>query len=547
MGPTATLRFRRTAAQWHALARVQREIRATDPHGRRKYLRDFTSAFRSYQGVLTREQLDAQLASADVLLVGDYHALPASQQFAAALVEQLARQKPVVLGLEMVFARDQDILDDWRRGEIDVAELRERIRFDLDWGYEWAPFYALLEAGRRHAAATYGLDCVPRDDLRRITVRDGHAATKIAEARERHPDAAIVVVFGESHLAPNHLPELLRARRPQDRVLTVLQNVDELYWLAAGERSERVEAVRVTDDVVCVFNATPLEKYESYRLCLERWRREPAAAPDVAPSFYNMVDALLRFLNIDKYSPSNSTQPRFLVDQLPEVYYRPTGERVRRLLLRKGAGDAEAQSVLAHLERQGCCYVPRARALLVREFQVALASEEAARFVHRACCGEVSGATAEDEFYTRALEAALAYFGSRALYPARSAVREVDLYALYSWTREDVERFAICSYGEFMQLIDFLVLHKDYEARLRHYRERPAILAEGVNCSDEKLAFATRQLGYMLGSELYDAYLSGRVAKRFIRSLFFRKLKPGAARTAYFVTQRSLRRRKRVA
>ena len=56
-------------------------------------------------------------------------------------------------------------------------------------------------------------------------------------------------------------------------MLTVLQNVDALYWRAAGEASDHVEAVEVGDNVLCVFNATPLEKYENYRLCLDRWAR----------------------------------------------------------------------------------------------------------------------------------------------------------------------------------------------------------------------------------------------------------------------------------
>ena len=50
-----------------------------------------------------------------------------------------------------------------------------------------------------------------------------------------------------------------------------MQNVDSLYWQAEEEPGARVEAVRVSRDVFCVFNATPREKYESYRLCLQRW------------------------------------------------------------------------------------------------------------------------------------------------------------------------------------------------------------------------------------------------------------------------------------
>src|SRR5215469_76465 len=231
MASTANLRSRRSAAQLHALAEVEREIRTQDSHGRRKYLREFNRAFRTYESVLTGEEVQAALRGADVVLVGDYHALPASQRSAASLLEHraLAGDRPVVLGVETIFARDQHILDEWWRREIDESELRQRIRFDLDWGYDWTPFHELLVAARDHAEALYGLDCMPREDLRKIAARDRHAVAKIAEIRERHPNAVIFVLFGESHLAPGHLPRILKQQMPEARILTVLQNVDALY------------------------------------------------------------------------------------------------------------------------------------------------------------------------------------------------------------------------------------------------------------------------------------------------------------------------------
>ena len=127
---------------------------------------------------------------------------------------------------------------------------------------------------------------MPREDLRKIGARDRHAADKISEIRQRHPDALVLVLFGESHLAPRHLPAQVRALLPEDRMLTILQNVDALYWRAAGETIDHVEAVRVDDNVLCVFNATPLEKYENYRLYLNRCdsRREWRTSISVRPS-----------------------------------------------------------------------------------------------------------------------------------------------------------------------------------------------------------------------------------------------------------------------
>lgn len=57
MSCTANLRSRRSAAELHAVAGVEREIRVQDSHSRRKYLRDFNQSFRNYESVLDAEQL----------------------------------------------------------------------------------------------------------------------------------------------------------------------------------------------------------------------------------------------------------------------------------------------------------------------------------------------------------------------------------------------------------------------------------------------------------------------------------------------------------
>jgi Haem-binding uptake, Tiki superfamily, ChaN len=497
MATTSNLRLRRSEAQLHALERVEREIRINDPNGRRKYLQDFSQAFRSYESVIDRHQLSADVRSGDIVLIGDYHALPAAQRFAATLLEERAQpgDRPVVLGLETIFSRDQHILDEWWRREIDSEELQQRIRFDLDWGYDWAPFHDLLVTAREHAEAIYGLDCMPREDLRKIGARDRHAVHKMAEIRQRHPDAVIIVLFGESHLAPGHLPRILREQLPKDHVVTVLQNVDPLYWRAAGEPQERIEAVRVNPDVVCVFNSTPLEKYENYRLHLSRWGRTEEEGPDLVPTIYNLIDSLLRFLDIDRYSSHNGTQPKFLVDLMPEVYGQASGARLRQQLSRHQASEEETEAMVRHVEERGSVYLPQVNAFYVREFKMMYAAEEAARFLHHACRGlPARGENAGDRggtnhFYAQTIEYALGYFGSRVLYPARPA------------------------------------------AEAAGSRELPE---EAPESGRKKTEASSQLLGYMLGNALYDAYLKGRVTRSMLRRLFLIHLEePGKAKDAY--------------
>lgn len=406
---------RRTAAQMHALAAVRREIGPRDSATGRKYLREYAQAFRKYDAVLNPEQLNSKIASADILLIGDYHALPASQRFTATLIEQLAGTRPVAFGLEAVLSRDQRILDAWWRREIGEDELRRRLRFDREWGYDWEPCYELLTAARDHGEGIYGLDCMPRDDMRRIGSRDRHAAAKISEMRERHPNAALVVLFGESHMAPQHLPRGLKQALPEARVLTVLQNVDALYWQALEEQAT---AASIGDDAVCVFNSSPLEKYESYRLCIERWNGATDDLPDFAPAVYNLIFSLAKSLGFRLDSPRNGTQPKFLADSLPEVV---------------SVGDASevADSVRGALEKRGCVYVSESNTFFICEFQMARAAEEAARFLRHACLGM----KAQSDLLNLQIEDALAHFGSRLLCPGVGCAPDngagEDLYQAY--------------------------------------------------------------------------------------------------------------------
>ena len=516
MASQANLRIRRSAAQRHALVGVEREIRSQDSHCRRKYVREFNQSFRSYESVLDSNGVREALRAADIVLIGDYHALPAAQRNAASLLEQRALDggRPVVLGVETIFARDQHILDEWWRREIDDAELRQRIRFDIDWGYAWEPFYDLLVAARDHGEALYGLDCMPREDLRRIGSRDRHAAIKLAEIRQRHPNAVIFVLFGESHLAPGHLPRVIEKEIPGTRVLTVLQNIDALYWRAAGEQADRVDAVRVNEDVLCVFNSTPLEKYESYRLFLDQWSRYDEG-PDFAPTIYNLIGSLATFLEINRYSPHNGTQPKFLIDMLPEVYSGSSDARLRNLLTRKGVQNGSLAAMLSRVAECGSAYLPPLNAFWVREFQMMHAAEDAARFLHHACRGlpcRLNGhprgehAASEivpapnsirnrpvDRFYISVIEHSIAYFGSRVLYPSRSAPD-----------------------GDDIQL-----------SRAACEKAAQAI----VHAEPGEIESSAREWGYRIGSRIYDAYIAGKVPTSSLRRLFLARLdEPGSAR-----------------
>jgi hypothetical protein len=547
VGELRTFRARRkSAAERRALLTVQRELRLLDSCSRTKYLKDFRQAFSSYERLLLPSEIENFAKECDILLIGDYHALPLSQQFTAQLAIELQQQsdRPVVVGLEPIFKRDQPIIDDWCHSLISDRELRARLRFDGQWGYAWEPFIQMLHLLRQSGIPVFGVDCYPRGDMRRIGTRDRHAAMMVAELEARYPDAQIVVSFGESHLAPQHLPAAIQKYLPRARVHTILQNVDELYWKAAGESIQPPEGVRISDDVICIFNTTPWEKYQAYRACVESWRGEGAPKSDYAPVFYDLIDALLEFLRIERYADVDEFEPRYFVDLYPEVYGAKSVGAVRRLLERKKLNYDQVRAALYSLIENGSCYVPERNLLLCFSLRLQSAAECAASFVHHACRrlneAELPWEDTEEGrpegFYRKVIEYGLVDFGSRVLCSVRPLREEQELFGAYSAEREEIEEAMGFSYREYIETVDFLVLHRDFELNPRRYAHPPRLMSRFLSARPLKqLDFAAHELGELFGSELYQGYIEGEISKRFIRSLFFRSLAGGkCARTLYF-------------
>ena len=166
---------------------------------------------------------------------------------------------------------------------------------------------------------------------------------------------------------------------------------------------------------------------------------------------------------------------------MPEVYSQESGPTLRRMLLHRGVTEPEIESAFIRIEERGCSYFPQINSFYVRNFQIAYAAEEATRFLHHACRGlpELGAAQKSPElFYVRTVEHALAYFGSRVLYPSREAV----------------------------------------------YAEGPI----------EEFEAGAELAGQMLGTRLYDEYLAGRKSRSELRNLFLTRLdESGQAKEVY--------------
>lgn len=550
---TARIRFQKATVE-----KLKCELSRMDSRTRSHYVTRFLHEFRRAEGVCPFSEVLNEAARADVIYLADYHALPASQAFAVRFINQLlerrGKAREVVLCLEAFYARHQRLLELYLSGQLGESEFLHRVRYEAEWGYDWKSYRSLLELARQRGLAVFGIDCEPRHDLRLIARRDHAAAEKIIRLARERRGAQCVVLFGESHLAAEHLPAKVQRCAAADgfelREVVIAQNVDPLYWRHATEGGDRIEAVRVSSGKYCVFTATPLEKYQAYARVIERWQ----AAGDLdegehAAAFYHTLDALLAFLKINKYSHHlKRAAGQLLVDVLPEIYDDRDFTAFAAILRCQGADTEKINAVRRHARAIGCAYVPRINAIFVESFNVVSVGEEVARFLAAAMRGEmwerarVDYPSALDRFAALALDEALAFFASRLLSPQRAAPLLL-APELAETHREAWSQAAGIGHARLEMLARFFVDHERVLEESRISTPVPIWFDEIAESDGVLLEVATRYMGRALGEGIYQAYSRGAVNSTEIKRLFSADFAaPDSAAHCYRDWTRKLRR-----
>ena len=529
---------------------LKREIARIDPNASRRYIREFKQEFSRLREVSSYDDLVIACFRADVVYIGDYHALPAAQAFAARILREIAsRSRHVILAVEMVYGRNQRILDRWMAGEIDDSEFKRRIRYDLEWGYDWESFRQLFDVARDYGVRVFGVDCPPRNGLKYIRRRDHYAAARIVDIFLKNPGAKIVTVIGESHLATEHLPDkvrrLLRTQNLERRSVRVVQNVEEIYWQLVEQGREHTDVALLSKNTYCVFNTSPIAKYESYRQTINRWKSESADDDqlDLAPTVYSMIDTILRFLGVDKYKLCVRREGdciEFLVDYFPEVYSHVDAATMRRVLQANGFGRGDIAEIHRQVARKGSCYIPGINTIFIGQFSLVHGGEEAAHFVNLALRGDVFGMDGHprrrpDLFYSSVMEEALGFFGSKLIDPSRNHFFETKLYEFHRRDREFIEANTEYTFEQFTAIINFILLHKKFEKSYDQYDVVPRPLLDGLKTRSRKIfSVMAHELGYYLGQQIYDGYHKGAINREEIADLFrLRFNEPGSALGCY--------------
>jgi hypothetical protein len=517
------------ARQRSAVRRLKRDLFGSDGSLGHPYFRDLRRELSAPFAASSRARLLSLCDRADVVYVGDFHADPECQYLAARLLQSMARVKRrLALGIEFVYTRQQEILDRRQAGSIDDRTFLRRIHYREEWGYPWEGFRDLLDAARALRIPVVALDRPPRGGFDGLRRRDAHAARGIASMLLARPKTAMMVLFGESHLAQSHIPgqvaHLLAARSERRRAVTVFQDPEAVYWSALAHDGFVSDTLQMNGGAFAVFHTPPLARYECYRQVLERWRGETPAdeEADLTPAVHHLMDTLVGWMGVrpDRHRLRHRAGwVDDLQDAYPEVYSgSDAGQLLGPVLAEHGRTPAEIREARRLLAARDALYDARSNTFFLLRYLPGSAAGEAARFLRIAMSGrlhrdlDVPASDLADRLYGAAYNEALAYLGARLIDPASDFVAGwTDAQPPGRKTRES-----------------WLAAHEEFEAS--GASELPVRLRAPLQRSRDLRRALARDLGRRLGRVLYQRVVRGRISPRRLRALFEQDLDPPRAR-----------------
>ncbi len=467
-----------------------------------QYQRAYAEATRRYREVSSIDDLVREARRVDLVYVADYHTLPQAQKTFVKLARRMAIKPSsgLVLALEIIQGKHQRFVDQYLAGRIDADALRSRIGFARMWPYDvWDNYLPILEYAREMGHPVLAVDS-NRAECDTLHGRDSYAGWRIAEQLHKTPQAKIMVLMGELHLAPAHLPGVVRAnlaKLGQARTdLSVHQNCEEIYWQLSGAGLADTEVVRLADDAWCVVNTPPIVRQQSYLNWID-FDESGLEYGRLTEHFVRLAEAIGHVLELSACPALEDV-----------VVYGPGETDFLGLFASKGRYPPDLiERMQAHIAAGESFQLVGERIVYLARLTTNHAAEAAMCFIRNVTIeAETSPATKP---YAALIERATGFFGSKILNHKRKTSHR----------------------GAFMRLLrhaqagrDPIDTHQAAVARLvvGHLTQSTNEIALGTFfCgADEGVGWdALRALGNMLGERLYYGLLEGRVSRADVRAL----------------------------
>lgn len=467
----------------------------------RAYERVYRQATSRYSRPLRASEVHRRVQRSDVVYVGDYHTLKLAQDAYLELVfAALATGRRIVLALEFVEQRHQAAIDSFLSGTLSEKRFLARIGHPYRGPFDiWPHFKPIFELAKKRALRIWAIDSRGRGSGS-LAQRDRRAARVVATLAKADDGPLVMVLVGQFHIAPRHLPALVKHRlgRIERRSLIVYQNAEGIWWrLAQRGLAHRTPAVEIDETTLCLINASPVVCQRSFLDYVEAEAGDWLMSEQgIASSVKLYARHIGRWVGVDVARRLEALEVVTLADW-------STTQRIAR---RAKFSPRERTQLEKHLLSGESAYIPRAQTIWLASLSANHATEEATHFVRHCAIGEAMtrNLSRTEAFWVRCLEEALGFFGSKLLNPARKCTSLAGWKALFSTGPAAQQRIAA-----------FVLAITAAEP------EGPKAINRLLPLRNEALFHGvTHALGYLLGDALYRGVENERLTQAHLRAMF---------------------------
>lgn len=245
-----------------------REILGPRPYHLDRYYKNYRKIFASGYKKIKEKELFNKIRNSSLIFIGDYHTLKEAQNFQLKVLKYLkSLKKDIILYLEPYSTEDQKNLEDFFEGKIDEETFLQKIKFRKNWGFEWENYRKILNYSKENKIKTYGINLSREASLKE---RDIYGSKFILKKIKENPDSVHLVIIGDLHLAPEHLPlKIIKNLKKKFPYIIIYQNSETIYKKEMEKGKEKdLKVVKMNGSSFCVFNVEPWVKYQSFLIYL---------------------------------------------------------------------------------------------------------------------------------------------------------------------------------------------------------------------------------------------------------------------------------------
>ena len=348
--------------------------------------------------------------------------------------------------------------------------------------------------------------------------RDQHAAKVVQDAYQKHQDHLIYVIYGDLHLAHNHLPQQLReVLGKKVNTLIVFQNSEKLYFQLSRRGEEHdFDVLKRSSNRFCVQSSPPWVKWQTYLMYLdENHDVDLEDEEDDAIDYTDYLSAQIRFLLKD-------LEIQLKVDDI-EVYTPKDDELWDRLEKDLQVDPLRRVEYLASQDRS--FFLPSEGLFYFSRISLNHAAELAGQYIQ----AKLTKRSLNPSQYPRDFEAqvwleGLGFFSSKMVNHKRKAENITDFKSkIVGQTNTDCLHQALLLALD-QRMIEFMSDHLAGKTIERKIRPR----------SFKVYVEAARLLGQMFGDRLFESYRDGEVSQQDVADVFKTDISSSEFKTVYY-------------